>query len=196
MNYEKCVFDTIRLVTVLIIALSVGQGGLAQTFPTDSIPTVERRLWKINFLVPGAEFETALGSFSTVNINPYVGLGYSYISSLGDAWLVQPSIDVQFRRYYNLLKRNAKGKRTAGNSANYLAIDVLAVGRSVVDGEDFRNFSYYGLGPVWGMQRTFRSNFNLSFQAGAMYTQSQGAEDGWIVRLNLRLGLALTRKGN
>ena len=145
--------------------------------------------------MPGVEFETALGSFSTVNINPYVELGYTSNFAFGDAWLVQPSVNVQFRRYYNLLRRSARGKRTAGNSANYLAIDVLGVGRSVVDREDFRNYSYYGLGPMWGMQRTFRSNFNLSFQAGAMYVQGHRITEGWIIRLNLRVGLALKRKG-
>ena len=69
-----------------------------------SIPRAARSLWKVNFLLPGAEYERALGRFSTVNVNPYFGLGYSSNFLLGDAWSVQPSLDVQLRRYYNIEK--------------------------------------------------------------------------------------------
>ena len=113
--------------------------------------------------------------------------------NIGNAWLVQPSLDVQLRRYYNLLRRSAKEKRVDGNSASFVALNLFGVGRSIVDAEDFRNHYYYGLGPVWGIQRTFRSKFNLSFQTGVAYlTDGFGRED-YLIRLNLRLGLVLKR---
>lgn len=167
---------------------------VGQTVSVDSVPSVEHHLWKANFFFPGIEYERVLGNFATVNINPYIDLGYSSNIALGDAWLVQPSLDVQLRRYYNLLKRSAKGKRTAGNSASFVALSVFGVGRSVVDAEDFRNHYYYGLGPVWGIQRTYRSNFNISFKSGIAYTRNGFGDEEYLLYLNLRLGLALRKR--
>ncbi|MGB3780810.1 MAG: hypothetical protein WA960_20775 [Tunicatimonas sp.] len=187
-----------KIVVLATLLLFTTRYGLAQRIYPDSIPSVTTNFWKANFLLPGVEYERALGNFSTVNINPYVSVGYSSNFALGSGWIVQPSLDIQLRRYYNLLRRAARGKSVSGNSASFVALDFLGVGRSVVDAQDYRNYSFYGLGPVWGIQHTFRSNFNLSFQAGVMYTQN-GYEDGWwdrgfLPRLNLTVGWALRRK--
>ncbi|MFP4089056.1 MAG: hypothetical protein ACLFT3_02020 [Cyclobacteriaceae bacterium] len=163
----------------------------AQDNPSDEVVTVKPYLWKINFLLPGFEYERRLGNTTTLNANPYFDIGYSSNFILGDAWLVQPSLDVQLRQYYNLHRRFTKGKRVAGNSANFLALSIFGVGRSIVDRQDFRNHYYYGLGPVWGFQRTFRSRFNLSFSAGPAFTRDGFRNDSFILRLNLRLGLAV-----
>ena len=184
---------TEKLLIVIAVIFSLHQA-IGQSLSPNAIPQVERQLWKINFLLPGVEYERGLGSFATVNINPYFDVGYSSNFVLGNAWLVQPALDVQLRRYYNLLRRAGKGKRTEGNSANYFALDLLGVGRSIVDTDNFRNVYYYGLGPVWGIQRTYRSRFNLSFQAGVAYATDGFGEENYLVRLNLRLGLALKRR--
>ena len=184
---------TQKLATIIIFLLGT-YPAVGQSLLPDSIPHVERNLWKVNFLLPGAEYERALGEVTTVNVNPYFGLGYSSNFALGDAWSVQPSLDVQFRRYYNLLRRAAKGKRTSGNSGNFVALDLIGVGRSIVDREARLDTYYYGLGPVWGLQRTYRSNFNLSFQAGGAYVTNGFGDETFLLRLNLRLGLALKRR--
>jgi hypothetical protein len=182
-----------KLLIVIITLLSLNKV-VGQTLSLDSVPSVEHHLWKVNFFLPGIEYERALGNFATVNLNPYFGLGYSSNIALGSAWLVQPSLDVQFRRYYNLLKRSVKGKRTEGNSASFVAISVFGVGRSVVDAEDFRNHYYYGLGPIWGIQRTFRSNFNISFKSGLTYIRSEVGDERYLLYLNVRVGLALRKR--
>ena len=182
-----------KLLIATFILFSVRQV-TGQPSLSDSIPRVERQLWKINFLLPGVEYEQALGNFTTININPYLDLGYSSNFVLGDAWLVQPALNVQLRRYYNLLGRAAKEKRTLRNSGNFVALDLLGVGRSIVDRESHLDAYYYGLGPVWGLQRTYRSNFNLSFQAGLAYITNGFGNESYLVRLNLRIGLALKRR--
>ena len=182
--------------TIILIALllfTTGYGSAQRIYP-DSIPSVATNFWTANFLLPGVEYERALGNFSTVNVNPYVSLGYSSNFALGSSWVVQPSLDVQFRRYYNLLRRAARGKNVSGNSGSFVALDVLGVGRSVVDSENYRNFSFFGIGPVWGIQHTFRSNFNLSFQAGVMYAQNGWWDSGFLPRLNLTVGWAPHKK--
>lgn len=182
-----------KLLLIIVILLNL-ERAVGQDLPSEAVSKVEQNLWKAHLILPGIEYERALGSFSTVNINPYFELGYSSSFVLGDAWLVQPSLDVQLRRYYNLPKRAAKGKKVEGNSANLVALNLFGVGRSIVDAESFRNHHYYGLGPVWGFQRTYRSNFNLSFQAGLAYITDGFGQEQYLIRLNLRLGLALRRR--
>ena len=176
-----------------IVALSIVNFVKGQALSPDDVPQVERRLWKIGFVLPGIEYERSLGSFTSINVNPHLNVGYSSNFALGNAWLVQPAIDVQLRKYYNLLKRAAKEKNTTGNSANFVALNIFRVSRSIVDTEDFRNHHYYGLGPIWGIQRTYRSNFNLSFQAGIAYAVDSFGREDYLVLLKVRLGLALRR---
>ena len=99
----------IRLFFIVALLFWLITPSLAQQNFDDQVPSVTTNLWKVNLILPGVEYERALGNFSTININPYVDLGYSSNFVLGDAWLVQPSLDVQLRRYYNLLRRSAKG---------------------------------------------------------------------------------------
>ncbi len=183
-----------KLLPLIICVLSVfgAIGQDSSTMPI-SIPTVEPVLLKANFILPGIEYERALGRFTTVNVNPYLDLGYSSNFVLGSAWLVQPSLNIQLRRYYNLLKRTARNKKTEGNSASFVALDLLGVGRSIIDAEDFRNYYYYGLGAVWGIQRTYRSNFNFSFQTGVAYISDGFGRESYLLRLNLRVGILLKR---
>lgn len=176
----------VGIVVSLIITVNVFGQSSSQKEP----PAVESQIWKFHFLLPGLEYERRLGNTTSININPFIGLGYSSNFVFGDAWLVQPSLDVQLRQYYNLYKRSTKGRRVTGNSANFLALSVFGIGRSIVDKQDFRNHYYYGLGPVWGFQRTYKSKFNLSFSTGPAFISDGVGGEGFILRLNIRLGLA------
>jgi len=180
-------------ISTLIVFLAT-LSAFGQNKTEAELTAVESHVWKFNFLLPGLEYEKRLGNTSSLNINPYFDLGYSSNFIFGDAWLVQPSLDVQLRQYYNLHKRFAKGRRVAGNSANFLALSVFGVGRSIVDRQDFRNHYYYGAGPVWGFQRTYQSKLNLSFSVGPAFFSNGLGNEGLVLRLNLRLGLGFIPK--
>ena len=158
-----------------------------------SEPTrTEPHLFKINLLAPGLEYEVALGSSTTLNINPYLTGGYASSEGL----LIFPAIQGQFRKYYNLMRRQAKGKRTVGNSGNFIGLAGFGVGRPITNAEGSNIFrSYYGAGPVWGLQRTYRSKFNLGLSGGVGYAFSTYSNDQQIVLLlNLRIGWVLSKK--
>ena len=178
---------------IVFIVFLVTLSAFGQNKTEADLPVVESHIWKFNFLLPGIEYEKRLGSTSSINFNPYFELGYSSNFVFGDAWLVQPSLDVQLRQYYNLYKRSRKGKRVVGNSANFLALSVFGVGRSIVDRQDFRNHYYYGAGPLWGFQRTYQSKLNLSFSVGPAFFSTGLGEERLLLRLNFRLGLGLLR---
>lgn len=178
----------------VLIVLLITISAFGQSSTENEPPAVESQVWKINFLLPGLEYERKLGNSTTLNANAYLRFGYSSNFIFGDAWLVQPSLDVQFREYYNLYKRLAKGKRISGNSANFFALGVFGVGRSIVDRQDFRNYSYFGIGPLWGLQRTFPRKFNYSFSVGPSVINSGSDDIEFLLRLNLRLGLGFIPK--
>lgn len=126
---------------------------------------------KLNFLLPGISYEKKIGNYQTLNVGVYMdGIFTDRIESIDrrSHLLLTPTFNVEFRNYYNLNKRIAKGKNTAFNSANYLA--ALYRGR-------LSRTSYYSerifvnqLGAVWGMQRNYPKGFSLDLNGGLAYT--------------------------
>ncbi len=152
----------------------------------DEAARVERHLIKINALFPGVEYEAAISRSVTLNVNPY--LRPSYTSR--DGLLLQPAAHAQVRKYYNLSRRQERDKNIAGNSGAFVGLSVFGASQSLTNAEGFRSDNYYGVGPVWGIQRTYESGFNLSANGGAGYTLD---DQQFVLLLNLRIGWALFR---
>ena len=159
---------------------------------TDTIPRTESRLFKGRVLLPGLAYEKALGSSTTFDISVYASPGYS--SSVG--FTVYPNARADLRKYYNFLRRYAKGKRTKGNSANFVGFSVFMYGNSIDDDSLFE--PNYGISPMWGLQRTYGSKLNLEFSGGPLYVNNLSGdffEDGiFTVSLNFRVGWVLSRQ--
>lgn len=178
-----------KLIQTIVLLLLIS--GLAQAQMSEPTRT-EPRLFKINLLAPGFEYEIALGSSTTLNINPYLTGGYASSEGL----LVFPAIQGQFRKYYNLIRRQAKGKRTTGNSGNFIGLAGFGVGRSITSTEGNPVFqNYYGAGPVWGLQRTYQSKLNIGLSGGVGYAFSPYSNNQRLaLLLNFRLGWVLSKK--
>jgi len=131
----------------------------------------ELRQFKINVLNPGLEYEMAMGINTTLDIkagmqvaidpvvpDPYADLGFF------------PAVAVQYRYYYNFGSRQRNGRQIYGNSANYIApaAAVFVPGSRTVDNEVVKDIIGY-TGMVTGLQRSFDSGFNFSFDVGAAY---------------------------
>jgi hypothetical protein len=130
-------------------------------------PSVEKKLFKINLLAPGIAYEIGLDSRNTLNSEFDVGFGYRFDSKIGKGWYFFPAIEEQFRHYYNLEKRKSKDKSTKGNSGNYVGALANYTFKSLTTNE---NLGYYNpsftLGAVWGLQRTYKHNFNINLNLG------------------------------
>ena len=168
------------------LTLLILVGAVVSATAQDETARVERHLIKINALLPGMEYEAAVSRLVTLNVNPY--LRPSYTSR--DGLILQPAAHVQVRKYYNLARRQNRDKNITGNSGAFVGLSIFGASQSLTNAEDFRSDNYYGLGPVWGIQRTFGSNFNLSANGGVGYTIDN---QQFVLLLNLRIGWALFR---
>ena len=80
----------------------------------------------------------------------------------------------QFRHYYNLEKRNLKGKNIDGNSGNYIAPIASYYFRPVNVSTNFVSTSdALTLVAVWGLQRTYKSGLNINPNTGLGYNFSK-----------------------
>lgn len=149
--------------------------------------------FSLNFLIPSAEYEVSVSQHATVDA--ILGLGFGYHDS---AWLEEaefgffPQLMGQYRYYYNLGKRERKGKKISENSGNYVAaVGIFSVGDPIFGDMELNN-DYSGfVGPSWGLQRVYNSNFKLNLNLGAGYGFNDSGDSGASVLIGLQLGFKL-----
>ncbi|MGO4821795.1 MULTISPECIES: hypothetical protein [unclassified Flavobacterium] len=150
--------------------------------------TVAKNQFKINVLVPGVVYEHGFDDKNTLYSELSMGLGYRSNSFAGDTWDFYPTINEQFRHYYNLEKRANKGKVTAHNSGGYVAMTAAYYFESTTTNEAFYNtIPSFTLGPVWGFERTYKRNFNLGLNMGVGYNMDK-YDNEFVPILNFSLG--------
>ncbi|MFH6965028.1 hypothetical protein ACHRVK_21090 [Flavobacterium plurextorum] len=131
---------------------------------------VEKNQFKVNILLPGFVYEHGFNAKNTLYSELSLGFGYKSSHYGGSSWSFYPTINEQFRHYYNLDKRAEKGKRTAHNSGNFIALNAVYNFKSISSNNDFiEDASSFTIAPVWGLQRTYSGNFNLGLNAGIGY---------------------------
>jgi hypothetical protein len=89
----------------------------------------------------------------------------------GAGFILQPVLTVEPRYYYNLEKRNSKGKKTANNSGNYISIKtsyhpdwfVINLADNVTKTADL------AIVPTWGLKRQIGSHFSYETAVGFGY---------------------------
>lgn len=132
--------------------------------------TVEKNQFKINVLLPGFVYEYGFNEKNTLYSEVSSGFGIRTNFLGGTSWLFYPTINEQFRHYFNLNKRALKGKRTAHNSGNFVALNLIYNFREISTNKKLTNdVSSLTIAPVWGLQRTYKRNFNLGLNLGVGY---------------------------
>jgi hypothetical protein len=151
-------------------------------------PSVEKNQFKINVLLPGVVYEHGFNEKNTLYSEISTGFAFRSNSSLGSAHAFYPNINEQFRHYYNLDKRTAKGKVTAKNSGGFVALNAIYNFQSISSNESvlYSNPSIT-IAPVWGFQRTYKGNFNLGLNMGIGYNIGK-YDNGVATVLNFSLG--------
>jgi hypothetical protein len=151
---------------IIIFSLMALQNLCAQ----NSQITVEKNLYKINLLLPGFVYEHGFSSKNTLYSEFSFGFGYRNSDFGGSTWTFYPTINEQFRHYYNLEKRAGKGKRTAGNSGNFYGLNAFYNFESINSNTDASSsYASFTVAPVYGFQRTYKHKFNLSLNGGVGY---------------------------
>lgn len=112
-------------------------------------------------------------------------------------FILYPAVSVSPRWYYSLHKRQMKGKKTAGNSANFLSLN-LTFNPNWFEITNDPYAKKYGnaiqLIPSWGMRRSIGKHFDFELGLGMGYSYNfivkpnfQDEHD-FIAKLHLRFG--------
>lgn len=132
--------------------------------------SVVKNQFKIDILLPGFVYEHGFTSKNTLYSELSFGVGYRNNYYNGSSLKIYPTINEQFRYYYNLENRAYKGKRTRHNSGNFIAMNAIYYFKPISnDSNDYISETSLTIAPIWGLQRTYKGNFNLGFNAGFGY---------------------------
>lgn len=153
-------------------------------------PSVEKNQFKINMLLPGFVYEHGFNDKNTLHSEISFGIGYRDSDFYGSEWSFYPVITEQFRHYYNLEKRATKGKVTDHNSGGFIAVHANYNFEAISTNEALSSSeTSLTIAPVWGFERTYKSNFNLGLNLGVGYNINSISDDsGFVPVLNFSLG--------
>ncbi len=147
---------------ILVLSLFLGLNSFAQETSDQ---------FSLNFLIPSAEYEVAISEKSTIDAILGIGFGYHKSAFEDDSeYGIYPQFEAQYRYYYNFRKRADKGHKISENSGNYIAAVAILAGGDPIFGDMELENDYVGfIGPAWGMQRVYNSNFKLNLNLGLGY---------------------------
>jgi len=154
-----------RITLLILMVLSTTLFAFGQTDEAK----VERSLLSVYFIPLKISYEQGLGKSNTIEIGGGLN-GVSWLENNGDfdefRFGVAPFAETTFRNYYNLDKRQGKGKRTAMNSGNYWGIQARYRFAPIAGDTDDERFNTFFIAPVWGFQRNYNSHFSLGMDFG------------------------------
>ncbi|MGO4771794.1 hypothetical protein ACEN2I_09025 [Flavobacterium sp. W22_SRS_FK3] len=156
----------------------------------EEVVSVAKNQFRINILLsPGFVYEHGFDSKNTLYSEAGLILGYRHSDFYDESTLYfVPTINEQFRHYYNLQKRANKGKRTAHNSGNYVALIAVYNFKSISVNEKFNEYCpSFTVAPLWGLQRTYKRKFNIDLNLGAGVNIDKNDTD-FIALANFSLG--------
>ncbi|MCH4824602.1 hypothetical protein ML462_15620 [Gramella lutea] len=162
------------------------------------------KVFRVNFLNPGAELELPTGNYSTFSTGLGIGYGGGYkdltgtdngvITAIdnGIIYIIAPFLDLQQKWFYNLNKRIGKNKTVQNNSGNFISARFITRGPSIADNVTRTSDFDFAFGPTWGIQRKYGEKFHLLFDVGPQYyfdTEGNGNIFPFMFQLNLGFDL-------
>lgn len=138
-------------------------------------------------------WEYPVAAHSTLNM--HAGFSYEFVYSSSSLYInddqdytsenfdydVRGTLGIQYRNYYNLARRDSKGKRTHLNSANFVALDLSLYTPRIVGDIDVHTALL--LTPLWGIRRVYSHFFyelnlglGLGFQDHDFFLSARGTD--------------------
>ena len=158
-----------KLKTLLLaITLSLSFNSIAQN------ASVEKSIWGIQTGFLGIWINNELKLSESIALRSEIGLDLDvFDTDFGDSknYFSAPVITIEPRWYYNFNKRVKKGKRTDGNSANFIALktsyhpDWFVISQY----ENFSIISDLSIVPTWGIRRNIGKHFGYETGIGLGY---------------------------
>ncbi|WP_276167762.1 hypothetical protein [Zobellia alginiliquefaciens] len=154
---------------------------------------VEDHQVQLGLPMPAILYEKGLGKNTTATIEFVAGFGLRGCSGCETEFGFFPTFRGQFRYYYNMERRQEKGKNISGNSGNYIAILMAYQDQNPIFGDLYLAESVLGMGPVYGLQRIYRGGFFYRLEGGLGYFNTE-YDNGLGVFLGARVGWVLGKR--
>ncbi len=181
----------IYLLTVSLLFISL--------VSAQSDKNVEEQQFKINFINPGVEYELGIAKNQTISLG--IGLQFTAASvSTEFYYAFLPTLNAQYRFFYNMERRLGKDKNISGNSGNYIAASgTMFSSLFFIGNVDDVTGSAGFIGPVYGIQRTYQKgfNFNMEFGVGLYFASAsdfQTVDSGIGPTISFSIGWVLGRR--
>lgn len=153
---------------------------------------VEKTQLQFGLPLPSILYEVGTGKNTTLSLEALAGFELRGCSGCETDFGIYPILRGQYRYYYNMERRLRKGKNISGNSGNYVAAVIGYQHGSPIIG-NLINTNTLGVGPVYGLQRTYRKGFFYRLEGGVAYFQDD-FEDGIGLVLAARIGWVIGKR--
>lgn len=170
------IMKKIKFITTIVFCTILSQS-YAQDYvkvPDKPIgePSLEKTITVLNFISIGVSQEIRLNSLESFHLSLSTGGTFNSTNSvtnpntstLNYALFLVPKAD--FRHYYNFSKRLLNNKNITQNSGNYLALRLSYELPVLTGGNPVYNRNLVSIGPVWGMQRSYKGGICLGLSVG------------------------------
>ena len=177
---------------ILLLLISIGTNCFSQDKPLTDITDIT----KVTFLSPGIGYEKRIAKYQSLYIQAFMsisaGLAYSDTFGFTSGFDFDPALSIEYRYYYNFVKRRDKGRRVDMNSLNYLSPFFRTVfpKRNIPSSPGYferRRRAVHSIGGTWGMQRNYKGRFSLDLNIGVGYFFKEASytdESGQVVKDN------------
>lgn len=153
---------------------------------------VERTQLQFGLPMPSLLYEIAIGKNTTTSLEAITGFALQGCSGCETNFGVYPIIRGQLRYYHNMERRLKKDKNISGNSGNYVAALFAYQGGSPILG-NLNTTNTIVVGPVYGIQRTYKRGFFYRLEGGPALVQDD-FEEGFGLVLAVRIGWVLRKR--
>lgn len=136
--------------------------------------SVEKSMFSIQTGFAGLWINNEFKFANSLALRSEIGIEYDF--AVGDhydeaGFILQPVITLEPRFYYNLKKRNSKGRKTSNNSGNYLSLRTSYHPDWFVINLDDKITKTADLSiiPTWGIKRSIGDHFTYETGVGLGY---------------------------
>ena len=186
---RKLIMNRLALICGLLISIN--------SFGQKTENTLEK-VFRVNAINPGVEFEFPISKKSILAFNPGVGYHPSNsnldYTSNGYTYYISPFLDLSYKMIYNQEKRDTKGRNNNYNSGNYWGLRFLTNFKELESKNLYRiDDISFELGPTWGIKRSY-GKIHFLFDIGSIYYFDTKGNNGFFpIMLQLNIGLNLKK---
>jgi hypothetical protein len=168
MKSASLIFVVLTIVLSPLFSQSGFEGNAILPGKAQSV-SVEKSIWGVQMGISPLSFYNESKLSNSIALRSELSLGFAWDSGDSFQWAVVPYAVVEPRYYYNLKRRNNKGKRIDGNSGNYLSLNFGYNSDFIISSSDVTLFPGISMIPMYGIRRNIGQRFNFEFAFGLGY---------------------------